>query len=102
MKIGDLEIRWHGPSSSRARVNTEVVGKDMSGVFSVSEFEPWWLAVHQAINELEEETIEAARRATGRPYNCIAAVGAGEGVAMVRLRLIEKRDNALRAKKEVM
>jgi hypothetical protein len=95
MKIGNLDIRW---PRVRARVDTSVVGKDMSGVFAISEFEPWWLALHQTLNELEQETIDAARASTGRPYNCIAAVGASEGVAMVRMRLIEKRANALREK----
>lgn len=95
MRIGNLEIRY---PRARARVDTSVVAKDMSGVFAVSEFEPWWLAVHKALNELEVETIDAARAATGRPYNCIAAVGASEGVAMVRMRLIELRENALREK----
>src|SRR5207344_364738 len=46
MKIGNLDIRW---PRARARVDTSVVGKDMSGVFAISEFEPWWLALHQTL-----------------------------------------------------
>lgn len=92
MKIGPVEI-----SLARARARIDSNGaEDLSGALAVSELEPWWRAVHQAINEVEQETVEAARRYTKSTNECIAAVGAGEGVAMVRLRLIEKRENALR------
>jgi len=95
MKFGPVEILL--PSRARARAYVDIDGdKDLSGAFAVADSEPWWRAVHQTINELELETIEAARRYTKSTNECIAAVGAGEGVAMVRLRLIEKRDNALR------
>ncbi len=97
MKIGNLDIRW---PSARARVNTSVVGKDLSGVFAISEFEPWWMAVHQALNELEDEMIKGAYNSIGE--KCVDAVRNAEGVNLVRQRLIEKRANALSAKKEVM
>jgi hypothetical protein len=95
MKIGPVEILL--PSRARARINMYGDnGKDLSGAFAIADTEPLWLAIHQAINELEMETIEAARRYTAETNRCIAAVGASEGVAMVRLRLQEKRNNALR------
>jgi hypothetical protein len=95
MKIGPVEILL--PSRARARAYVDTYdAKDLTGAFAVSDLEPWWMAVHQTINELEMEMIEAARRYTKSTNECIAAVGAGEGVAMVRLRLLEKRENALR------
>src|SRR4030095_1064187 len=95
MKIGPVEILL--PSRARARAYVDIDGdKDLSGAFAVADTEPLWLAIHQTINELEMETIEAERRYTKSTNECIAAVGAGEGVAMVRLRLMEKRENALR------
>jgi hypothetical protein len=90
MRIGKIELRWD------ADVDIVQDKIDRSHIFAVPENEPWWLAVHQAINEIERETIDAARRYTKSTNECIAAVGAGEGVAMVRLRLLEKRENALR------
>jgi len=80
------------------RVGT-AAGQDLSGVFAVSANEPWWLAVHALIDVLEGETIEGARNNVRDTNICISAVGAGEGVAMVRQRLIETREAALRAKK---
>src|SRR5439155_3590974 len=69
---------------------------DATAVFAVVDSEPWWIAVHDAITELEAETIEGARRYVANTNQCISAIGAGEGVALVRTRLIEKRDLALR------
>jgi hypothetical protein len=95
MKFGNLEVRWNGrtlpPYAEPAR--------DLSGIFAVSELEPWYLAVHQCVNEIEREANEAARNRVSNTNQCISAIGAAEGAAMVRLRLIEKRENALREKK---
>jgi hypothetical protein len=97
MKIGNLEVQWHEKCSYARDARIHSNGdKDLSGAFAVADTEPLWRAIHQALDELEMEMIEAARRYTKSTNECIAAVGAGEGVAMVRLRLIEKRENALR------
>jgi hypothetical protein len=69
---------------------------DLSGVFAVSDQEPWWLAVNQVLDDLERETAQFARDKVADTNKCISAVGAGEGVAMVRLRLKEIRDFALK------
>lgn len=97
MKLGNLEIRW--PRSS-ARIDTSVVGKDLTGVFAISEFEPWWMALHQTLNELEDEMIKGAYNSIGD--KCIDAVRNAEGVNLVRQRLLEKRATALSQKKEVL
>ncbi len=71
---------------------------DYTGVFAVSDKNPFWLAIHQVINEAEQETIEGARNRTADTNKCIAAVGAGEGVCLVRSKLIAKRLQALKVK----
>lgn len=66
------------------------------GPLAVPDTEPWWNAVHQIIDQAEWETIDGARRRTKETNACIAAIGAGEGVALVRQKLIEARELALR------
>jgi hypothetical protein len=68
---------------------------DFTGVFAIPDNEPWWLAVHQILNEAEAETTSGARNRTANPNLCIAAVGAGEGVELVRQKLLDKRRVAL-------
>jgi hypothetical protein len=68
---------------------------DYTGIFAIPNDTPWWLAVHQLLNEAEHETVEGARSRTANPNLCIAAVGAGEGVDLVRQKLIDKRRLAL-------
>ena len=75
--------------------------RDLTGVFAVSDQEPWWRAVNQLIDTLEWETIEATRNNVGNTNLLINAVGAGEGVAMVRQRLVETRRGALEKLKEL-
>jgi hypothetical protein len=65
------------------------------GPLGVADTEPWWLAVNQILDEAEWETIEGARKRTPNTNACIAAVGAGEGVALVRDKLKQARDLAL-------
>lgn len=94
MRIGRLVIMW------RPRRKPPWAGAndiDRTGAFAVSEFEPWWLAVHQTINEAEEETLKAARMVavSGDANRCIAAIGSGEGCDLVRQKLIDKRNIAL-------
>lgn len=62
---------------------------------AVAEGEPWWVTVHRLIDSAEWETIEGARNASDTT-KCVAAVGAGEGIALVRRKLIEARQVALR------
>jgi len=69
--------------------------RDMTGAFAVENTNPFWLAVHQAINEIEAETINSARACSANPNLVNYHVGASEGVTMVRRRLIEKRGIAL-------
>jgi len=65
----------------------------------VPDNEPWWLAIHKIIDDAEWETIEGARNRTSNTNACIAAVGAGEGVALVRQKLIDARTLALQSQK---
>jgi hypothetical protein len=74
----------------------ETPNTDFTGVFAVTDSEPWWLAVHQVINEAESETVTGARNRTANPHLCIAAVGAGEGIDLVRQKLLDKRQLALK------
>jgi hypothetical protein len=67
------------------------------GPLGVADTEPWWIAINEIIDEAEWETIEGARRTTANTNSCIAAVGAGEGVALVRQKLIEAREIALQS-----
>lgn len=92
MRIGPVEIRWVRASPWRV---PSVPGRDLTGAFAVPNDEPWWLAVHQIINEAEQETVEGARKRTQLTNACIAAVGAGEGVDLVRTKLIDARNIAL-------
>lgn len=70
--------------------------RDMTMAFAVTDDNPMWLAVHQAINEIEKETVETARKCSANPSLSQYHLGASEGVTMVRLRLIEKRNLALK------
>jgi hypothetical protein len=73
---------------------------DYTGVFAIPDNTPWWLAVHQILNEAEAETVQGARNRTANPNLCIAAVGAGEGIDLVRQKLLDRRRIALQ-KREV-
>jgi hypothetical protein len=68
---------------------------DFTGLFAIPNNEPWWMAVHQILDEAEAETTRGARNRTANPNLCIAAVGAGEGVELVRQKLLDKRRLAL-------
>jgi hypothetical protein len=72
-----------------------VPATDFTGVFAIPDNESWWLAVHQILDEAEDETVQGARNRTANPNLCIAAVGAGEGIDLVRQKLISKRRLAL-------
>lgn len=65
-------------------------------VFGVPDTEAWWVSVHWILDQAERETIEWARKKTGDANACIAAVGAGEGIELVRTKLNEARAIALR------
>jgi hypothetical protein len=65
-------------------------------VFAVPDNEPWWMAVHQLIDEAERETVDGARSRTANTNLCIAAIGASEGVDLIRQKLKDKRELALR------
>lgn len=94
MRIGKLEIRWVRQSTSNFRVPTSDI-MDLSGAFAVVDTEPWWRAVHQIIDQAEAETILGARAVTHDSNRCIAAVGSGEGCALIRMKLKEARQYAL-------
>ena len=91
MRIGRLEIRW---LPARTYIKPDGINRTLS--FAVPDREPWWLGVHQTIDEAEAETIVAARKNILQPYGCIAAVASGEGIDLVRQKLIDKRNIALK------
>ena len=97
MKIGKLEVRWAGRAAGVERMSD---GVDRTSVFAVPDNEPWWLGVHQVVNEIEKEAFDAARARVAYTNQCINSIGASEGAMMIRLRLIEKRENALRVRKD--
>ena len=68
----------------------------MVGALAVADTEPWWIAINSIIDQAEWETIDGARNASKDPNGCMAAVNAGEGVALVRQKLIEARELALK------
>lgn len=68
---------------------------DYSGALAVPDTEPWWLAVNQIVNEAELETIQGARNKLMNTNLCIAAVGAGEGIDLIRTKLKQAREYAL-------
>jgi hypothetical protein len=70
---------------------------DLTGVFAIANDTPWYLAVHQILNEAEKEAMEGAKQRTANPNMCIAAVGAAEGVDLVRQKLLDKRRLALQS-----
>lgn len=90
MRIGNLEIHWRGPVTLKGDDGT-----DRAGAFAVAENTAWWVALHQLLNQIEAETVAGARNRVKKTNECIAAVGAGEGVALVRRRLLETRAYAL-------
>ena len=96
MKIGKLEVRWSRQPDDLPRHD----GVDRTSVFAVPNNEPWYLAVHDVVNEIELEAFNAARNRVGNTNQCMNSIGASEGAMMIRLRLVEKRENALRVRKE--
>jgi hypothetical protein len=78
------------------KVPTVPTNLNLDLVFAVADTEPWWLAVHQVLEEAERETTNAARNLIVDTNRCIAAVGAGEGIDLIRQKLIDKRNLALR------
>lgn len=92
MKLWKLEICWLRPVTLKGDD-----GVDRSGAFAIAEDTAWWLALQQLLNSIEAETITGARNRVKETNECIAAVGAGEGVALVRRRLLETRAYALAA-----
>src|SRR5262245_12785973 len=95
MRIGPLEFRWY--TARHRSGNPPITDRDLTGVFAVPNDEPWWIAVHSLINQAEAETIKGARAAhTRNPNGCVAAIGASEGVDLVRQKLIDARELALR------
>jgi hypothetical protein len=90
MKIGNLEIRWRKPVALKGDD-----GIDRTGAFAIAEDTAWWVALHQVLNNVEAETITGARNRVKETNECIAAVGAGEGITLVRRRLMETRAYAL-------
>jgi hypothetical protein len=98
MKIGGVEIRWVRANPWRV---PPVSNRDLTGVFAISADEPWWLAVHHILNEAEQETIDGARKRVQNTNACISAVGAGEGIDLVRTKLNDARSIALSPKREV-
>ena len=83
---------WFKPPISKP-IETD---RDMTNAFAVTDDNSMWLAVHQVVNEVEKECIEGSRRYVMNTNQCISAVGAGEGASLIRLRLIEKRNLALK------
>jgi hypothetical protein len=79
------------------RKPVEWAGAMNVGPLGVADTEPWWIVVNQIIDEAEWETVWGARRTTANTNACIAAVGAGEGVALVRQKLQEAREIALQS-----
>jgi hypothetical protein len=72
----------------------------VAGALAVADTEPWWRAVHQVIDDLEWETIRAARDSTLQPTACVSHVAAGEGLDMLRKRLKSLREQGLRLPNE--
>jgi hypothetical protein len=100
MKVGKLEIRWRPQPIGDNRfhhgdIDDDLDKLDRTGAFAVANTTAWWLAVMQLLNRVEAETVQGARNRVKDTNSCIAAVGAGEGVALVRQRLIETREYAL-------
>jgi hypothetical protein len=103
MKIGRLEIRWLKdpiPWSGAIDVGDDKV--DRTPVFAVPDTEPWWLAVHQVLNQAEKESVEGARNRLANTNMCIAAVGAIDGVVLVRQKLMAAREIALKGRESMI
>ena len=85
------------------RTDTEPIPReqkiDRSMAFAVPNNEPWWLAVHQVLDEAEWETIQDARfYVWANPERSKSAISAGEGIALIRQKLIDTRNAALQAR----
>lgn len=68
----------------------------LRGALAVADDNSLWLAVHQVIDDLEQETIRTARDLTGQPALCAGAVSAGEALAMLRRKLERLRDEGIK------
>jgi hypothetical protein len=93
-----LHAWWQKPPSprviyvARERLSDEA----MAGALAVADTEAWWRAVHQAIDDLEQETIRSARDSTLQPELCVSHVAAGEGLDMLRKKLNNLRERGLK------
>ena len=80
----------------------EVSERDLTNAFAVPDTEAWWLAVHQTLNQAEREIWDGAKARTKDSNLCIAAVGAAEGIDLIRQKLIDKRAAALRTNQDAI
>jgi len=93
MKIGRLEIRW----TNRAVATRAMQGDSaqLLAAFAVPDTTAWWRAVNWILDVAEAETVRNARNSTMHTNMVLNAVGAGEGIDLVRTKLKEARENAI-------
>lgn len=70
----------------------------LRGALTVADDSAWWRAVHQVIDEMEAETTTSARDSTLQPNLCAAHVAAGEGLDLLRKRLVRLRREGIEGK----
>lgn len=102
MRIGKLEIRWAarlGQGYGVVRPVAAATGEDdLSGALAVPDTDRQWLAVHQVIDEAEDECQRAGRAQVANARMCVNSLGMADGAALVRTKLAERRLEALKIK----
>lgn len=86
---GTRNNRSHESSSSLPH-------SELNGSLAVPDTEPWWRAVHAILDEAEREATDGARQQVANERICINSLGMADGAALVRAKLIERRNAALK------
>jgi hypothetical protein len=96
MRIGRLEIRWiRAGHLSPVTGHSQIGEADLCNAFAVPDTTSWWLALLQVLDTLEREMIDGGRKQRSNVNLCLNAHDNAEGVALVREKFIELREQGL-------
>lgn len=100
MRIGHFEIRRIPirVSSVCSTVATAPLSEaELAAVFRIAANTPWFVAMLALVDAMEKEQITEARAMVKETNVCIAATGGGAAMEMLRFRLVQMREEAMKA-----
>lgn len=98
MKLFGFEIPFR-PRTVRTVVlrRDKLPEAEVALALQVPDDDPMWRALHQVIDEFEEEMIAAAQKYVATHGLCANALGQAEAMGLLRRRLLELRQLARKA-----